>query len=397
MEIATSLAGLFEAEDIAPIEKPPEANLLTIELPEGDVPGFDVAWPTGWTGSNRHRYQAAEWAQYDGVRFVGKGEGKTHIRPNVAGSSAADSTVFIGPAAGRVEFHGVTVHCGPRKAIHCGIAKSSLPLALRLRDFGIVADPPPPGSGHGNSSVWGLFTYSTFVDEENGYYDCLYTAEHARYLHGLAKPGWRSVNVHVRSAGGEGAKCATRPSEVPLVPGCVIFHERCSFTNWGPQPWSWRGGAAIGAFQGTAAKLILIKDCVAIDRLGRPSRGLMVDDGGWDHYEVNGAAQGKVVVQNVLLSGQGHNGSWTPMMRAGSIGGAGNVAELLVLDGCGLYGELTRAEIQRVPQVIVQRCNTPEVASIAEGFGVDTSRETVLSVNKGWVPVSAGYVDPKPL
>lgn len=388
-----------------------ELDLFEVNLGAGAIAGFDVAWQ-GWTGSRRASYDPATWAAHDGVRFVGAGADMTHIVPNLGGTTSADSTIFIGAEARLVEFVGLTIHCGSRKAIHAGVAKRDrnrdgritypedhLPFTLRMRDCAVVADEPPAGSSRGNSSVWGIFTYSAHIDLENVVLDCLYTAEHALYAHGFSAPGLHYRNVTVLASGGECVKVATRPSEVLFVPGCTILVEQSTFSNWGPQPWSWRGGCAIGAFQGTGCDIV-IDQCVAIDRPGRNSRGLMIDDGGTDHYGTDGTsggspANGRVVIRRTLLAGQGP--SWySPLLRVGSLspGTTWDVAAALLIEGCGLYGVGTKAEIQRMPsgRILVRDNNTSEIDSASAAIGVDITVESALSVNGAFMPISAGFV-----
>lgn len=411
--IHTTLLLLLQAA-LAPLEPPKSQEaalgLKEVHLPAGLVPGFDVEWP-GKTG-NQTKYVLDEdgdgtpdWA---GFRFIGEGRELTHVVP----MGSWDSTISIGPTAIRVEFEGLTVHGGPRKAIHQGVefAKTYQPVALVFQNWGLVADEPgagpwvPPAGSLGNTSVWGVMTYNASIEVQDAKIDWTRGAEHAMYAHGIAEPGILWVDVEVFGSGGECLKLATRPGEVFWRPGLVNV-VRCDFRNWGPQPWSWRGGGGV-VIQGGGVD-VLIQDSRFYGGPGnRKSRGVMIDDGGsgrfysaLDGTPGEGPANGWVILEDVLIAGDGL-ASWGTVCRVGTLSpGAGiEVARGFGLFRCGVYslagGEPVKLELAGIPSglVVLHESNTPEIRSAADALvpvgleGQVTSPWGIFPISKGRTP-----------
>lgn len=371
-------------------------KMKEVELPAGPVAGFDVEW-AGHTG-NHTKYSLDDDGDgkpdWDGIRFVGMGQGITHVVPQ----TSDDSTIFVGPYAGtaedqrpiRLEFFDLTIHGGPRKALHQGIENRPMngqpyvPCTIAFVRCSIEADEPgeypwtPAAGGLGNTSVWGIFGYNCSFQLENCLIDWTRGAEHALYDHGMAQPGIIFSHVIVVGSGGEILKVATRPGEAFYVPNVYVLVDGCSFQNWGPQPWSWRGGGGI-VLQGSGANLI-VRDS---EFLGGPgaakSRTIMLDDGGSGRYyntltgEVGtGPANGWVLLERVLLVGDGLP-SWAILARAGANSGtyAGQtVCRAYGMLNCGVYSlsETSKVELAGIQgnSLAVVGCNTPQIKALVQ-------------------------------
>lgn len=379
---------------VMPEIEPKKHNLKPMHLPDGDASGFDIDFP-GWTG-NKLKYDSSTWKSegYDGVVFIGKGVNRTKILPN----TLVDSTVLIHPYAGIVQFEECSVYCAKRKGIHHGLAGRNHPEnSLIARNFKVVADEPNNGKPH--STVWGVFTYQTFMDFDGVIFDMEYSAEHASYAHGLAHQGLKWHNVHVVGSGAEGCKVTARPSECRWTENAWIDIQNCTFKNW-HQPHSWRGGAGV-TIQGTGAN-VYVNNTMFHGRPGdKYTRCFMVDDSGRNFYSAidgkpgGGPANGAIIIENSGMTGGGKP-SLSPIMRLGTLDPTRPnplVATKFFMRNSGVYGKNTVAEIKGVmdDNVYINNVNSPEIKSIANGMGINTSEETLLNHKGALTPMSQGY------
>ncbi len=383
----------------------PTPNLLDIVLPAGPVPGFDVGW-SGWTGSNRANYNPQEWlgAGYEGVRFLGSGRELSHVVPELAGSIAADSTVFVGRGCGIVRFEALTVHCATRKGIHVGfegVGSPIPPLTVELIDLDMIADPPAPGRTH--STVWGLFTYNAAVICKRVRFAMEYSAEHAFYAHGFSPPGVVWENVIVEAAGAECCKAVCRPGESLWHPGCSVILRHCELRNW-YQPHSWRGGAGLVA-QGAGVN-VMVSDTLFVGG-DTPSRAkcIMVDSepfrgnqprhyGALTGFPGGSPANGWVFINRCgVMAGPGP--SWySPMIRCAPNGDVGLVATArgVMIKDSNVYGDHLAVQLANIEngRVVVKDCNTPGLHSLAQALGMSTV-EAKLSYEGLFRDLSQGY------
>lgn len=377
--------------------------LKEVILPGGILPGFDVEW-MGWTG-NQTKY-ALEG--YDGIRFIGQGMGLTHVVP----SPGAWITCNIGQYAKRVEFQGITFHGARTRAIHQGVENvpanggTLQPMTLVFEDCEIKADEPDEGpwvvtSGPGQTSTWGIFTYNAAVFLRRCKIDWRRGAEHPLYGHGIYPPGILLDEVEYVGSGGECVKLATRPGEAFWQPGTVLA-QNSSFRDWGPQPWSWRGGGGV-VVQGGGANVVVI-DCRFHGGPGAAkSRAVMIDDGGagrfysaLDGTPGKGPANGWVLIQDSLIVGDG-TPSWALQARVGTLSpGAGILqARGYGIVGCALYArpgaETVKVEIGDVGgNVLLEGNNTPELRATADAI-TPVGDEAMVVGTAGTFPLSKGY------
>lgn len=378
-------------------------KLMTVNLPAGDVPGFDVAM-SGWTGGGRANYNPIADG-FDGIRFVGKGRGLTRIRPT---DNPGGWTIHAGLQCGTVWLEGLTVECdtfAKGGAIHAGSVKKYNPSLYEknrivMRDFSIEAPPRNPVVGYGRA-WWGLFSINYDIDLEDGDIEVGEALEHGAYEHGYARYGSRWKKVNVLASGGEGSKAATRPEEAHFAPEAQIIRKDCRFREW-YQPHANRGGAGV-VLQGTGAQSIQIDRCGFWGGEGLRSRCLMIDDGGGVRthedgtleprfYDTSGtpggtgAANGNIQIRRSGMHGVGQE-HWTSIVKVDSIA-AGDilhtVAEGVAVRECGIFGQRTFLGIDGVPEdrVSVKRCNTPALKRFAESEGMNTEHETRLKYAK---------------
>jgi hypothetical protein len=383
-------------------------DLMEKELPLGDVAGFDIApsWVNIPYGSNRVRLDPQEWLGkgYKGVRFVGKGLGKTRLLPSVGGSTSWDYTLNIHPEAGHVVVEGVSLHTGPRGGAYLGRWKQTnpIPWLFEMRESEVIADRGP----NGERAAWGLFSYQTderLVDVD---FHCAELTEHADYHHHFASAGmhWNRVNVH--SSGAEGCKVRNDPSEGAAVLGATIFIQDSTFKEW-YQPWSSRGGAGM-VFQGTGADIILLRN----EMYGREGKSfmhcLMIDDNGAGanspgkgYYGAEtgrfkeGSANGHVWIKDCGMTGVGPE--WYEALCRVALDSADKVqvARSFWMEGSGLFGAGSLLSLGDMPneKIHVKYCNTDQIKNTATARGIDPLVETSMSIPgiSTVIPVSEGY------
>lgn len=378
-------------------------RIKEVRLSEGLIPGFDVEW-TGKTG-NQTKYFLED---YDGIRFIGEGADATHVVP----LSSWDSTIFIGPTAKRVEFQHLTIHGGPRKAVHYGLENLPLngqpfvPLTLVFNDFGIVADEPDAGewvqtASLGNTSVWGVFGYNAAVFMARGTIQWKRGAEHAIYAHGISSPGILLDSMDFQGSGAECIKIATRPGEAFWAPGTLLIQDS-QFHDWN-QPWSWRGGCGIGAIQGGGVNIIVLR-CLVVGGPGSAkSRCFMVDDGGEGRFYSAidgtpgvGPANGWILLEDTALVGDGLE-SWGILARVGTLSPWANIEQArgIAVVRCGLYGLLNalpvKLELGQVENILIEDCNTPDIRSSLDAIVPIGDEAFVTGKATGSFLVSKGY------
>lgn len=395
-----------------------ETEPFLIDLPAGDVEGFAVD-VTGWTGHRKHYYSGAAalaglhpdvaarlraeaqpgsfWLDrgHPGVRFVGAGVERTHVRPY-----GVDDTIIIDRHPGHFLLEDLTVHCGSRKGVFFGLAHKGLPLVpeFRLEATRVYMVSDPPAEGAGFSTVWGFFGYQSDVVLRQVRIFHRFGAEHASYWHGFARDGLLWEDVVVESSGSEQCKVANRPSECDRVPGSRIIVDRCTFQDW-KQPGSWRGGGGC-VFQGTGVD-ILVRGSRFFGGEGDRSRALMIDDGGPDYFGAvdgipgQGPANGHVrVIASGFFTGPGVGTELSIAMRSGNLNrNAGHeVVRSLVVRDSAFYGTRTQVQLGDVPAgtLRVFRCNTPGIGELCETRGYPSSPETYIPLRDRLSLVSEG-------
>lgn len=362
-------------------------RLFEVRLPEGRIPGFDVAF----RGDNRQRYELPPG--YDGFRFIGAGRDRTHVE--APSSEYHDSSIFVGAFDGPVWFESMTIHGAERKALHAGLANSPKPKGvIRGRDLAFVAE----RGADGGRPLWGLFTYCVDVDLAESEFFWADGVEHAGYEHGCSSKGSIWLNVDVHGSGAEGSKVRNDNQETIWKKGARIIRKRCKFKSW-YQPWSWRGGAGI-VLQGTGYD-VLIEGCEFWGGPDSKQRCIMIDDGGTrvdgrpDYYSatdgaIGGAfANGFIVIRKcALFSGPGPSWYGT-IMRIGNLRGTGHkVSRGVLIEDCGVYGERMLAQLTHSP-LAVTGCNTLAIRDACDAIGMNVGAEAMISGNP-LVPFSRG-------
>lgn len=399
------IAELLQRAPKAPIRT--SLRLKEVVLPAGYIPGMDVEW-AGQTGNKAKHFLEG----YDGIKFIGQGPGLTHIVPKWGTSDAWDSTIFIGPGARRVEFHGVTIHGGPRKAVHYGLEHlpdkgvAQEPLSIVFADYEIVADEPDAGpwvpkpGGLGNTSVWGVFGYDAELISFRGRIDWRRGAEHGYYAHGTAGHGLIYDSVDWVGCGAECAKLATRPGE-SFPPQGSLLVKNCTFRDW-KQPWSWRGGGGV-VVQGGGINAYILDSLFFGGPGADRSRCLMFDDGGQGRfYSANTKAPGEnpangwILVQNCLIVGDGLPW-WGLVSRVGTLSPWAEieVARGFAMVGCGVYSrtETVKLELGRITNgnVLIEGCNTPAILDLARTLDPSIQSDAQVSGSVGTFPIAQGY------
>jgi len=356
-------------------------NLYEVRLPAGDVPGFDV----GRKNDNGSRlYNPEDWFSkgYVGVRFIGKGQGITHIRPALN----VWTNVFIGQHNGIVWLEDLTLHNGPRSAIQAGTGLwSGLPFfpKFRLVTRGVMLDCSQPG-------MWGMFTYECDRDDADLTIFGELLSEHTSYAHQWAKYGaiWNRVTVY--SSGGDDFKARPDASEVRPVSGARIILRDCTLKGWnGPR--STRGGAGT-TLQGIPGCDVLIERCVYWGGAGSHCRCIMIDDGEGKASTLG--APGHVVIRQVAAQGSSERTDYgDTLVRVGPLSGA-MVAKSLTLDRCSLWGKNMAVQFGGIPagKLVVKDSNTPALRDWANAKAFDTTFEAQLPRPQRRVPISEGLI-----
>lgn len=357
----------------------------TIELPAGDVRGFDINYSSG---TGRTKYTTTE-----SMVFSGQGVNETHIRP------VGDQAILVDRFNGSVTLENLTIHCGARQGIWFGLGHKGAPVAkkfkLIMRNVRIVAD---------TSTVWGVFSYQADLDLENVTFDLELSNEHGIYAHGFANRGARLHRVSFTGTGAEQFKARCDPSEIDDVRGEWIIVSECEFANW-YQPHSWRGGGGI-VLQGSSANLY-------VDRCtfrggpevgGIPSssrtRSIMVDNGGGAFYDVDngssgsGYANGRVIIRRSAFHAGPGTANYSSVIRVGNDGGGGRAAKSVTIESCGIWGQNLQLQFSDIDsgQTMVKWCNTPFLRKWARDHDIPTDYEAVIPLRDRVALASEGFV-----
>lgn len=360
------------------------ATLFEIQLPAGDVPGFDI----GQRNDNGPRlYDPRDWLSkgFAGVRFIGRGIGVTHVRP---ATDAVWTNVFVLQHNGTVQFENLTLHNAGRSAIQMGTGKSAgLPLfpKFRLVWEGVELDCNVPG-------MWGAFLYEC----DNRFRDVSIHAamlgEHPDYEHGWASEGslWERVTVH--SSNGECKKMRPDREEVRPTPKATCIVRDCTFKNWTPGN---RGCAGLTA-QGANLALLQIERTTFWGGAGGPRcHCVMIDDGEGKANLTNGFPNGHVVLRQVAAQGSSARTDYgDTLIRVGILPSSGlkYVARSVTIDSCSLWGENMAVQFAGVPagKLLVKDSNTPVLRDWASARGMDTTLEAKIPRPARLVPISEG-------
>ncbi len=355
------------------------AKLYEIRLPLGDVPGFDI----GWKNNNGSRlYDPQTWLSqgYSGARFIGRGQGITHIRP----ASGVWTNIFVGQHNGIVQLENLTLHNGPRSAIQAGTGKASgLPLfpKFRLVTRGVTLDCSVPG-------MWGGFSYECDCDSEDLTIFGSLLTEHPWYHHQWAKYG--ALYNRYRVIGARGECWKSRPNDIECRPvsGTRIILRNFDLADWHPGS---RGCAGI-VLQGIPGSDVLIEKGVLWGGPGSRCRCLMIDDG--EGKAVTLGAPGHVVIRQVAAQGSSARTDYgDTLMRVGPLAG-GAVAKSLLIDRCSLWGPNMAVQLSGLPEgkLRVQGSNTPLLRDWAAARGFDTTVEACIPRPHRRVPISEGLI-----
>lgn len=368
-------------------------------LAAGDHRGFDIDYDSG-TGNTKWMSDGWLAAGHKGIRVVGEGPEKTHIRPGHDGGSIWE-TIKVGRHNGVVWLENLTVHCGRTAGIQMGWADLLRPVdphfKLKLRNVHIVTD------GNHINGRWGVFTYECDHDFEDVLFDTKDADEHSSYAHQFPKSGLRWNRVTVLSSGAEGCKVRNDPSETVWSPTAKIILNECEFRNW-YQPWSSRGGGGV-VLQGTGVPLIVLSKClfVAPPQDASHTRCLMIDDNGgnfWSadngvgSFQMAGYANGHVVVDRCAFQGGNGLESLSPMVRLGNIGKSSHkVAQSFTMTRSGLYGKNVQVQLGDLSEgsVEISNCNRPKNAEWMSNIGLDVSEECYVALRDRTKPISEGH------
>lgn len=380
-----------------------QANLYEVRLPAGDVGSINVGFlPAGPALS----LDPATWLSqgYDGVRIIGAGMDRTHVRC----TTHDGITIAIGTQAGIVQLEGLTWHSGASRGLHAGIGNPGyLEPKFLVRCYGVrgVCDPVPDPSLTGRPFWPGLFTWSADQHLADCEFDGFHAAEHDDYVHNVAQWGVLLERVKFKSSGGENFKAAARYTETKW-PGRRAWYQLkgCTFQGW-YQPWSNRGGGA-AVFQGTGAQGIILEDCLAYggrDLPGIPghlrSRTYMVTSEGEGYDCLTGGTSGGFGNGWVIIRRSGAHAPvpapswWSDIIRCGREGGSAYAARGLLVEGCGVYGQRYEVSWDTMPadRVRVRACNTPTIRKRCENLGMDTTFEAAHLTAARPVPLSEGF------
>lgn len=353
-------------------------SLLEIPLPAGDLPGFDV----GLRNDNGSRfYNPQDWLSqgYAGVRFVGKGQGITHVRP----AQGVWTNIFVFQHNGTVQLENLTLHNAPRSAIQAGTGKASgLPLfpKFRLVTRGVTIDCSQPG-------MWGGFSYELDCDSEDLTIFGELLSEHPWYHHQWAKFGALYNRYKVVGARGECWKSRPNNLECRPVLGAKVTLRNFDLSGWNPGN---RGCGGI-VLQGIPGSDILIEKGVLWGGAGSPRcHCVMIDDG--EGEASNLGEFGNVTIRRVAAQGSSSRTDYgDTLVRVGPLAGA-RVAKSLAIEACNLWGVNMAVQLSGIPQgkLSVTGCNTPEMRANASARGFDTSSEAMMPRPGRLVPVSEG-------
>jgi len=371
-------------------------GLLEIRLPEGDVPGFDV----GRRLDNGGRlYDPATWlAQgYRGVRFIGRGRGRTRIRP----APGVWTNLFVAEHQGTVRFESLSIHGRGRSALMAGEPDSVAPLSRRFRleveDFELVAE--DPAAGQVSSVCWGIFTYRADLLLRHGVVWYGRSTEHSVYQHCWADLGSLIEAVEFMESGAQHVKARPDREEVPWPgPRARQVIRRCVFKRTG-MPWTSRGSGAI-VCEGGASHLT-----VEDNQFWMPSdtplhaRAIMVDDGslrGWPQGAQDSPYRnGDVIIRRNLIRADGGPEGYSTVIRVGNLSpGSHRSCRSLTIEGNAIYGRGLQVQTTNIPDGATRIAgnNTPAIREVAAARGLDVSREPILPLPDHALPLSQGLI-----
>lgn len=389
----------FEAQDSDIASMSLEDDFFTVELGEGDHGSINIGW---WNNGVMIRDPNMWLSQgYKGIRFVGRGIDRTHIRP----TTWDGITVAIRQHNGIVRFENCTIHAYGDTGVRAGEQNTAHRLspnfAFHCINVRFVTDPSPDGS---HRTKWLALSYQCDIYLKGCIFDGKESVEHDFYTHGYSRQGVLIEDCQFRSAGAEGFKARPDQSETVWVPNARIVIRRSMFADW-HQPWSWRGGAAI-VLQHSHAN-VLIERCVF--RGGSPmppvtlnnrSHAIMLSSEGGSYDTITGAVgsgfgQGFVLVRECALYGHSDFDWSNEIIRCARNSGSAMSARGILIEGCGVWGQLMLARMSQIPpgMGVIRGCNTPSLKEYCSDIlGMDTSREAMYPGAGRKIPLSEGIV-----
>lgn len=372
-------------------------NLFEIRLPAGDVQGFDIDAPeqTGHT-----KLWSRDWAGYDGVRLIGAGVDKTHVRDGWFGW-----TIFCHRFPGVIQIENLTLYAGLNGATHFGtqnLGKELVPKFLaRLYDMKAVMPEPSAANGW-KRGKWVLFGYQGDWHLRDVTLDAYNAREHAKYAHGYSRHGELWERVTVEASGAECAKTRSDSTETVWAGSDVwIIHRDSTYKGWF-QPWSDRGGAG-HVIQGGAANVLLERNMyygggvLGSTSSNARSHCVMVsaEPFSYDILSGNvdkGFGNGYVVMRQCGAAGFSEFDWNTGLVQVQRYGGSPNAARGVLIEGSGLWGVRMQAKISDIPkgQTLIQGCNTPIIRDYCGARGMDVSAEATFPGAQRKIPLSEG-------
>jgi len=374
-------------------------NLKEILLPEGDVGGFSVNY-TGSTGLTA--LKSSDWVGFDGVRIIGRGIDRTHMRPNWFGW-----TLFAEQFKGVVQLEELTIHTNSTwgAATSFGLQNTAKKLTpgfqLNMVNVKAMVDEPAPGAGRGK---WLLFGYQYDEYLKHCILDATQAREHADYQHGSAGRGSIWENVEVWGSGAQGKKSRPDNTETAYAGrDNWLIQKDCVYKNW-YQPWSDRGGAALVLESGAAN--------VLLERLkfyGGATNGAIQANARSHAIMISAEANGYDILTGRV--GQGFGNGLIKIKECAAVGFSdvpwnnelisiySNVpgmqsARGVLIEDCGLWGAGLQVKLDHIPtgQTIVQGCNTDKLREACARFGMNVSVEASINLPGRTIPVSEGIV-----
>lgn len=366
-------------------------------LPAGDFTGFSIDYE-GSTGLIPLRSRDWLLAGYDGIRIVGQGIDKTHLR-----GSWFSWTAIIERHGGVVQFEEMTIHSKDPSggAVHFGLQNTAKVIDPRFQaryvNVKVVDDPP---NADGGRTKFALFGYNADEYLKHVIIDATQGREHGDYQHGHAKWGSLWEDVEVWGAGAQPDKNRSDASETAWAGRDVWrIRRRCTFKNW-YQVWSDRGGAASVAESGAANHLY--EDC---DFWGGKQAGainanmrshavmLSAEANSYDILTGKvgvGFGNGMIAMRRCTAQGSS-DVPWNNELVSIYRNGGGKTARGVLIEDCGLFGIGMIVKLGTdIPkgQTLVRGCNTNEIRQRAAARGFDVEVEATINGR----PVSAGFV-----
>lgn len=389
---------------------PAEPNLFEIRLPEGNSGSINVGWykngapildPQTWLSIDANHDGTPD---YDGVRFIGAGVTKTHIRC----TSYDGCTLSVIRHAGIVEFKDLTFHAGYDRGSNFGeqnVSRVLVPkFAVRMVNVRGVVDMPATYTDaqhpQGTRPKWLVFGYNCDFYFKDVVLDATQAVEHAYYEHGFAHDGVYAENLTITGSGSENFKVRSDTTETAWAgPQARIVLTGCTFRNW-RQPWNWRGGAGI-VIQGGAAH-ILIERCTfwpgvadGTSQWNERSHCIEIAAEGASYDQQTGAegtgyGNGIVIVRQCAMQGRSDVDWNNSILRVARNGGGQWAAKSVTLDRCGVWGPGVLVQIGQVPtgKTAIMDCNSQTLRDYCRSIGMDVSREAMIATSTRRVPLS---------